>query len=81
MVAAFAARIKIRLDERFNKRKALYKLSKLTKKVGYPDKWKDFSKLVVDRSSFARNTLNANEFWFNRDIKNSANPWIEKSGV
>ena len=75
MVAAFAERIK-KLDwmSDSTKEKALYKLSKLTKKVGYPDKWKNFSKLVVDRSSYARNTLNANEFWFNRDIKKLGRP-------
>ncbi|MHB8578739.1 MAG: M13 family metallopeptidase [Ignavibacteriaceae bacterium] len=69
MVSAFAERIK-RLDwmSDSTKVKALYKLSKMTKKVGYPDKWKDFSKLFVDRSSFVRNTINANIFWFNRSI-------------
>ncbi len=69
MVDAFAERIK-KLDwmSDATKEKALYKLSKMTKKVGYPDKWKDFSKLVVDRSSYVRNTINANIFWFNRSV-------------
>jgi len=75
MVNAFAERIKS-LDwmSDSTKQKALYKLSKLTKKVGYPDKWKDFSKLTVDRGSYVRNTINANIFWFDRDIKKLGKP-------
>jgi putative endopeptidase len=75
MVAAFAQRIK-NLDwmSDSTKQKALYKLSKLTKKVGYPDKWKDFSKLSVDRKSYVRNTINANIFWSDRDANKLGKP-------
>jgi putative endopeptidase len=75
MVAAFAERIK-KLDwmSDSTKQKALYKLSKMMKKVGYPDKWKDFSKLSVDRSSYVRNSIHANEFWFDRDINKLGKP-------
>jgi putative endopeptidase len=45
------------------KQKALQKLSTITKKVGYPDKWKDFGSLKIDRSSFAQNMMRANEWW------------------
>lgn len=34
------------------KEKALDKLSKITKKVGYPDKWKDFSALKIDKGPY-----------------------------
>ncbi len=47
------------------KEKALDKLKKVTKKIGYPDKWKDFSAMTIDRSSYVRNNLNANKWWFN----------------
>ncbi len=47
------------------KEKALEKLNKVTKKIGYPDKWKDFSAMAIDRSSYVRNILNANKWWFN----------------
>ncbi|HVZ25091.1 MAG TPA: M13 family metallopeptidase [Sediminibacterium sp.] len=47
------------------KQKALDKLSKITKKVGYPDKWKDFSALQIDRGPFVNNMLRAREWWFN----------------
>ena len=34
------------------KKAALEKLSKITPKIGYPDKWKDYTGLVIDRGSF-----------------------------
>ncbi len=75
MVAAFAQRIK-KLDwmSDSTKEKALYKLGKLRKKVGYPDKWRDFSKLSVDRGSFVRNSINADIFWFDRRINKLGKP-------
>ncbi len=74
-IDAFANRIK-NLDwmSDSTKQKALNKLYAITKKVGYPDKWKDFSNLIIDRSSFARNTIRANEFWFNREINRLGKP-------
>ena len=47
------------------KQKALKKLDAVIMKVGYPDQWKDMSKLQIDRGSFVRNAMNANEWWFN----------------
>jgi putative endopeptidase len=75
MIKAFAERIK-KLDWMGDstKEKALYKLSKIMKKVGYPDKWKDFSKLTVSRTSYARNTVNEKIFWFERDINKLGKP-------
>lgn len=75
MIAAFAARIK-KLDWMSDqtKEKALYKLFHITKKVGYPDKWKDFSKLSVDRKSYARNTIDSRIFWFDRSINKLGKP-------
>jgi putative endopeptidase len=32
-------------------------------KVGYPDHWKDFSTLTIDRGPFALNIMRANTFW------------------
>ncbi len=45
------------------KQKALSKLSAITKKVGYPEKWKDFSSLKIDASSFALNMMRSNAWW------------------
>jgi len=56
------------------KEKALIKLNSITKKVGYPNKWKDFSSLKIDRTSFLRNSINANVFWFKRNINRLGTP-------
>ena len=45
------------------KQKAYYKLSKVLPKVGYPDKWKDFSSLTIDRGPYALNVMRANNYW------------------
>lgn len=37
------------------KQKALQKLSSLNKKIGYPDKWKDYSSIPLSRESFWNN--------------------------
>lgn len=46
------------------KKKALDKLAKMTKKVGYPDKWKDYSKLVIGTNSYCENMMNASRWGF-----------------
>jgi putative endopeptidase len=53
------------------KQKALYKLSKIVMKLGYPDKWKDMSQLSIDRKSFCTNAMQAN-IW---DYKYMANKY------
>ena len=45
------------------KQKAYAKLAAITKKVGYPDKWKDFSALKIDKGPFVLNMQRANEWW------------------
>ncbi len=61
----YAERIK-RLDwmSDATKAKALAKLNTVIMKVGYPDKWKDLSSMHIDRSSFVRNVMNANQWAF-----------------
>ena len=75
IIAAFGERIK-KLDWMSSKTKdkAFIKLNAITKKVCYPDKWKDFSKLSVNRSSLMGNTIAVREFWFNRDINKLDKP-------
>ncbi len=60
---AFKARIE-RLDWMTDstKQKAINKLMVLRKKVGYPDKWRDYSTLKVDRGVYARNIMRASEW-------------------
>ncbi len=45
------------------KQKALHKLAAIKKKVGYPNKWKDFSALQMEKDSYVANLIRANEFW------------------
>ena len=42
------------------KQKALVKLAAIKKKVGYPDKWKDYSKLQIGTESYVQNMINGN---------------------
>ncbi|HEV7620429.1 MAG TPA: M13 family metallopeptidase [Flavisolibacter sp.] len=56
------------------KQKALYKLSVMKKKVGYPDKWKDFSAMEINRQPLVRNVLNANIWWHNYDVNKLGKP-------
>lgn len=56
------------------KKKALIKLASISKKVGYPDQWKDFSTLKIDKSSFAQNMMNANAWWNNYSINKLGKP-------
>jgi len=56
------------------KQKAIHKLMAIKKKVGYPDKWKDFSALKIDRTSFAGNMMHANQWWNNYDMNKLGKP-------
>ena len=44
------------------KKKALIKLSKFNPKIGYPNKWKDYSALVIDRNDLVGN-INRASAW------------------
>jgi putative endopeptidase len=56
------------------KAKAHEKLARLTKKVGYPDKWKDYSALIVTRNSYAENLRNAGVWQFNDQLSKFGKP-------
>jgi putative endopeptidase len=44
------------------KTKAIEKLNTVIMKVGYPDKWKDMSKLDISRKSYVTNVINSNKW-------------------
>jgi putative endopeptidase len=46
------------------KAKALEKLAVLERKVGYPDKWSDYSTLVIDRGSYCENMMSVARWRF-----------------
>jgi len=56
------------------KQRAYSKLAKMTKKVGYPDKWKDFSALKVDRGPWVTNMERAREWWVHYDLNKLGKP-------
>lgn len=56
------------------KAKAQQKLAAMTKKVGYPDKWKDYSTLVVDHDSYCQNLMNAAKWHFNDMVSKFGKP-------
>jgi putative endopeptidase len=56
------------------KAKALVKLAVLGKKVGYPDKWKDYSKLEIGRTSWCDNMMNAARWEFQDELNKFGKP-------
>ncbi len=56
------------------KKEALAKLAKMNIKIGYPDKWKDYSKLKISRDSYYQNIMAASRFEFKRDLNKIGKP-------
>lgn len=75
--------LKLSLSERINnlewmsdetKAKAQEKLSTFIVKVGYPDKWKDYSSLEINDDSYYANMVRAQEFAFADMMKDLGKP-------
>ncbi len=47
------------------KQKAIAKLNTFMKKIGYPDKWKDYSSMTIVKDNYAKNIMNASAFEYN----------------
>ena len=43
-------------------------------KIGYPDKWRDYSLLKIDRGSYVSNAMRAANFEANRELKKIGKP-------
>ena len=56
------------------KKQAHEKLSKFTTKIGYPDVWKDYSKLVIKADDLVGNYTRAAEVEFQRDVDRLGGP-------
>jgi len=56
------------------KKEALKKLNAFTVKIGYPDKWKDYSALTIGRESYLNNLLAARVWANNEEIKHFGKP-------
>ncbi len=56
------------------KAKAQAKLAAITAKVGYPDKWKDYSTLAIGRDSYCENMKNAARWRFSDEFGKYGKP-------
>ncbi len=56
------------------RRKAVEKLDAIDVKIGYPDKWRDYSPFHVDRGSYAGNALSGNTYNFDYDAARIGKP-------
>lgn len=66
MLEAYKTRItKLDWMSPVTKEKAIDKLSKITAKVCYPEKWKDYSTMNIDRSSFINNVISCRIWQYN----------------
>lgn len=55
------------------------KLNAIIVKVGYPEQWRDYSKLIVDKTkSYAENLMVATQFEYQRDLDKIGKP-VDKS--
>nr|MBA3806382.1 M13 family metallopeptidase [Acidobacteriota bacterium] len=73
--AAFRDRLKV-LDwiSEGTRQQALKKLDAINVKIGYPDKWRDYSALNIDNGSYVQNAMRADEFEFNRNLNKIGKP-------
>jgi putative endopeptidase len=56
------------------KKEALLKLAGIRNKIGYPDKWRDYSSIKIARDDFAGNMARASEFEHRRQINKIGKP-------
>jgi putative endopeptidase len=56
------------------KQKALVKLNAIHPKVGYPDEWRDFSRLNISRESYAGNVMQARHWGYLVNINKLGKP-------
>ncbi len=56
------------------RKQAIVKLDAFLNKIGYPDKWRDYSSMQIDRNSYVANRFRANAFEKHRDINKIGRP-------
>ncbi len=56
------------------KKEALVKLQKIEDKIGYPNKWRDYSSLNIVRGDNVGNAFRASQFEFNRELAKIGKP-------
>ena len=72
---ALADRIKtLEWMDQPTKEQALKKLAAMQVKIGYPNKWLDYSLLKIDRGPYVLNEMRASQFETNRDLNKIGKP-------
>lgn len=56
------------------RKSAIKKLDLMGERIGYPDKWRDYSALSIDRGPYVLNVMRANEFENNRELNKIGKP-------
>jgi putative endopeptidase len=56
------------------RQQALTKLAAFTRKIGYPDQWRDYAAYAVDRGPYALNQMRGSQFEFRRDLNKIGKP-------
>jgi endothelin-converting enzyme/putative endopeptidase len=56
------------------KQQALLKLHAIVNKIGYPDRWRDYSSVQIDPADFLGNVIRASEFEQHRDLAKIGKP-------
>jgi putative endopeptidase len=75
LMTAYRARIeKLPWMSDETKRKAVLKLAAVSRKLGYPDTWKDIEKMEIGADSYALNAMRAHRFEFDRKMKKIGGP-------
>ncbi len=75
MIVAFKTRINnLTWMSDATKKMAIAKLSAFTPKIGYPDKWRDYSALTIDRGPYVDNVFRAQAFEFQRQLNKIGKP-------
>ncbi len=79
LVANLKKALKIRIEKLewmsdSTKQAALEKLELMGVKIGYPDKWEDYSKLEIETDSYIMNFRRANNFAFYKNLEKFGKP-------
>ena len=56
------------------KARARAKLAAFTPKIGYPDRWHDYSSIAISRTNLLQNIINATEFEYRRNLNKLGRP-------
>jgi putative endopeptidase len=83
MIEDLRAAYKVRINELVwmgeqTKKRALKKLEAFTYKIGYPEEWKDYSKVVIFHNNYAQNVMNVRLFNYQRMLDKQGKPVDKK---